>query len=309
MVGSAIVRKLLRDGFTELILPERIDLRGQYQARELFMGQRPEYVFLAAAKVGGILANSTRPAEFIYDNLMIQANVIEAAYQANVKKILVLGSSCIYPRMCLQPIVEESLLCGPLEPTNQWYAVAKIAGIKLAQAYRAQYGFNAICAMPTNLYGQNDNFDLESGHVLPALIRRIHEAKIAGVPEVQIWGTGKARREFLHVDDLAEAAVMLMEHYESGVIINVGAGYDLTIRDLADLIAMAVGYSGRIATDPSKPDGTPQKLLCSRRISDMGWKPQISLSNGIETTYQHYLKRNVVEFAHADVHDCRYHRG
>ena len=256
--------------------------------RDFFATERPEYVFLAAAKVGGILANSTRPAEFIYENLAIQTNVIEAAHRYGATKLQFLGSSCIYPKLAPQPIKEEYLLTGPLEPTNEWYAVAKIAGIKLAQAFRQQYGFRAISLMPTNLYGPGDNFDLTSSHVVPALIRKFHEAKVRREPEVIIWGTGSPRREFLHVDDMADAAVFLMQHYDEAEIINVGTGEDVTIGELAGMVAEVVGYDGALRFDTSKPDGTPRKLLDVGRLKALGWKPRISLREGLVSTYEWY---------------------
>ena len=290
LVGSAICRRLQKDGYSNLIVRsrDRLDLRDSRAVTD-FSSKKPQYVFLAAAKVGGILANSSRPAEFIYDNLAIQTNVIEAARLYGVKKLQFLGSSCIYPKMAPQPIREDSLLTGPLEPTNEWYAIAKIAGIKMAQAYRKQYGFGAISLMPTNLYGPGDNFDLTSSHVVPALIRKFHEAKMAGAPEVVIWGTGSPRREFLHVDDLADAALHLMLHYDDESILNVGMGEDITIRELAEMIGSIVGYSGRLSFDESKPDGTPRKLLDVSRLNALGWKPRIPLREGIRSTYEWYL--------------------
>ncbi|MFY9724443.1 MAG: GDP-L-fucose synthase [Bryobacteraceae bacterium] len=291
LVGSAICRRLRQEGFDNLLLRTRqeLDLRDQAATRRFFAEERPEYVFMAAAKVGGILANTTYPADFIHDNLAVETNVIDAAARPGVHKLLFLGSSCIYPKLAPQPIREESLLTGPLEPTNEWYAIAKIAGIKLAQAYRTQYGLNAISLMPTNLYGPGDNFDLETSHVLPALIRKTHEALRTGAPEIVVWGSGKPRREFLHVDDLADAAVFLMLHYDSGEIINVGTGTDVTIRKLAEMIACAAGYTGRIAFDASKPDGTPRKLLDISRLKALGWKPKVALADGIAGTWRWYL--------------------
>ena len=290
MVGSAIFRELERRGCGSILTASRaqLDLRSQAAVTDFFSEQRPDFVFLAAAKVGGILANSTHPAEFLYDNLAIQTNLIHAAWRAGVRKLLFLGSSCIYPRLAPQPMKEEYLLTGALEPTNEAYAIAKIAGLKLCAAYRAQYGFNAISLMPTNLYGPGDNFDFESSHVLPALIRRFHEAKIAGAPEVRLWGTGAPRREFLHVDDLAKAACFAMENYEDPAPLNVGVGEDLPIAELARVIARVVGYSGQICFDPSKPDGTPQKLLDVSRIHALGWRAAIRLEEGIASTYQWY---------------------
>jgi GDP-L-fucose synthase len=291
LVGSAIVRRLKSDGYLNLLLAGRdeLDLRVQPAVDEFFSRQRPEYVFLAAARVGGILANSTRPAEFLRDNLAIQTNVIDAAWRHGARKLLFLGSSCIYPKFAPQPIREDSLLTGPLEPTNEWYAIAKIAGIKMCQAYRQQYGFAAISLMPTNLYGPGDNFDLENSHVLPALMRKFHEAALNGSPEVVIWGTGSPRREFLHVDDLADATLFLMRNYDSPEILNVGTGQDLTIKELAETIARITGYQGRMVLDASKPDGTPRKLLDVSRIQALGWKAGIPLEQGIAETYRWYL--------------------
>lgn len=293
LVGSAIVRCLQAQGFYNLLLrsSKELDLREQGAVREFFAKERPHYVFLAAARVGGIHANDTYPAEFIHDNLCIQNNVIDAAYRNGCKKLLFLGSSCIYPRDCPQPIKEEYLLTGPLEPTNQWYALAKIAGIKMCQAYRKQYGFDAISAMPTNLYGPGDNFHPENSHVIPALIRRFHEAREAGAPEVAIWGTGTPRREFLYVDDLADALVFLMQNYSEAEHVNVGCGEDLTIMELAKLVAQAVGYQGRIVTDTSKPDGTPQKLLDVGKIRKTGWIAGTPLTEGLARTCQWFLDR------------------
>jgi GDP-L-fucose synthase len=292
LAGSAILRRLRAHGYRNLITRTRreTDLTDRAAVDHLFAAERPEYVFLAAAKVGGILANSTYPADFLRDNLAIELNVIDSAWRHGVKKLLFLGSSCIYPKHAPQPMKEEHLLTGALEPTNEPYAIAKIAGIKLCQAYRAQYGFNAISLMPTNLYGPGDNFDLENSHVLPALLRKVHEAKTEGRPEVVIWGTGAPRREFLHVDDLAGAAVFLMERYDEPGIINVGTGQDITIADLAQLIARIVGYSGRLVFDSSKPDGTPRKLLDIARLSNLGWHASISLEDGIRSTYNSFLE-------------------
>jgi GDP-L-fucose synthase len=267
-----------------------LDLRDQAAVNQFFFEHRFEFVFLAAARVGGILANSTRPAEFLHDNLAIQTNVIHASWRYGAKKLLFFGSSCIYPRLAPQPIKEEYLLTGPLETTNEAYAIAKIAGLKLAAAYRAQYGFRTISIMPTNLYGPGDNFDLESSHVLPAMIRRFHEAKTLGAPEVTLWGTGTPRREFLHVDDLANAACFLMENYDEPEPLNVGVGEDLTIADLAVLVARAVGYTGLIVFDPSRPDGTPRKLLDVSRIHALGWHAQVPLEQGITSTYEWYKR-------------------
>ena len=301
MAGSAICRRLSALGYANLILRTRVqlDLRDASAVRDFFARERPEYVFLAAAKVGGILANSERPAEFIHDNLAIQTNIIDSAYRFNAAKLLFLGSSCIYPKLAPQPLKEEYLLSGPLEPTNEWYAVAKIAGIKMAQAYRKQYGFRAISLMPTNLYGPGDNFDLASSHVLPALMRKFHEAKSQNAPEVVIWGTGSPRREFLHVDDLADAAVFLMLQYDQEEIVNVGTGEDLTIRELAETIAGVVGYQGRLVFDPTKPDGTPRKLLDVSRLKALGWTPRIALRDGIAATYRWYQDQSADLKVHA----------
>jgi GDP-L-fucose synthase len=292
LVGSAICRCLLRNGYTNLITRTRseLDLTNQPAVEEWFASEKPEYVFLAAAKVGGILANSTYPVEFLRDNLAIQTNVIEAAYRHGVKKLQFLGSSCIYPRLAPQPIKEEYLLTGPLEPTNEWYAIAKIAGIKMAQAYRKQYRFHAISLMPTNLYGPGDNFDLASSHVLPALVRKAHEARLKHAPDMVVWGSGTPRREFLHVDDLAEASLFLMLQYDSADIINVGVGRDISIRELAELVCRVVGYQGKLVFDVSKPDGTPRKLLDVTRLEKLGWRPRISLEEGIAHTYRWFLE-------------------
>ncbi len=288
MVGSAIVRRLLADGFSNLVLQARqdLDLTNQADVDAFFARERPDYVFLAAAKVGGIHANDTYPAEFLRDNLAIQANVVHSAWKHGAKKLLLLGSSCIYPRDCPQPIKEDYLLTGPLEPTNEWYAIAKIAGLKMCQAYRKQYGFDAICAMPTNLYGPGDNYHSENSHVVPGLIRRIHEAKVAGKSEVVIWGTGTPLREFLHADDLAEALVLLMRKYSEDEIINVGSGKEIRIAELAVLVSEVVGYRGWLRFDALKPDGTPRKLLDSSRLAEMGWCPSISLREGLERIYR-----------------------
>ncbi len=297
LAGSAIVRKLTAEGYSDLLLASRqaLDLRRQSGVEDFFARERPEYVFLAAAKVGGILANNSYPAEFLHDNLEIQTNVIHAAWKYGVRKLLFLGSSCIYPKFAPQPIREESLLTGGLEPTNEAYAVAKIAGIKMCQAYHKQYGFRAISLMPTNLYGPGDNFDLQGSHVLPALLRKFHEAAAAGAPEVTVWGTGSPRREFLHVDDLAEAAVFLLLNdelnYESPELLNVGTGEDLTIRELAEMTARVTGFQGRLVFDDSKPDGTPRKVLDVSRIHALGWKARIALEPGIAATYQWYRSR------------------
>lgn len=294
LVGSAIQRALDEAGYAQVIVRTRaeLDLRDRAAVDRFFVQERPEFVFLAAAVVGGILANSARAADFIHDNLMIEANAIDSAYRHGVKKLEFLGSSCIYPKLAPQPIGEESLLTGPLEPTNEWYAIAKIAGVKLCQAYRKQYGFNAISLMPTNLYGPGDNFDLQSSHVLPALIRKFHEAKVSRAREVLVWGTGSPKREFLHVDDLADAAVRLMEVYDDPGIINVGTGEDVTIGELAGMIREAVGYSGRVVFDASKPDGTPRKLLNVARLKALGWSPRVPLREGIAGTYRWYLEHS-----------------
>ena len=297
LVGSAIVRRLEAEGYTNILTRTRqeLDLRDPRAVDRFFEEARPEYVFLAAAKVGGILANNTYPADFIRDNLQIQTNVIDAAYRYGATKLLFLGSSCIYPKFAPQPIKEEYLLTGALEPTNEPYAVAKIAGIIMAQSYRRQYGFNAISLMPTNLYGPGDNFDLETSHVLPALLRKFHEAKESAAPKVVVWGTGSPRREFLHVDDLADAAVYLMNHYDSPEIVNVGVGEDISIRELAELIRDIVGYTGEIVYDTSKPDGTPRKLLDVSRLAAAGWRARIPLREGIAQTYRWYLEHHARE--------------
>ena len=292
MVGSALVRRLESEGCHNLLLRTRqeLDLLDQRSVDAFFEKEAPEFVLLAAARVGGIHANSTFPAEFIRENLAIQTNVIHAAYQHGVKKLLFLGSSCIYPKLARQPITEDQLLSGPLEPSNEWYAVAKIAGLKMAQAYRRQYGFRAISLMPTNLYGPNDNFDLNTSHVLPALIRKFHDAKAANASHVAVWGTGTPRREFLHVDDLADAALFLMDHYDAEEIVNVGTGEDLTIRELAAMIGEVTGYRGEVQFDSSKPDGTPRKVLDVSKLSKLGWRAKIALREGVEQTYAWYLQ-------------------
>jgi GDP-L-fucose synthase len=292
LVGSAIVRRLQREGFGNLLTAtrEQLDLRDQSAVHAWFEAHRPEYVFLAAGTVGGILANSTRPAEFLYDNLMIHGTVVHAAHRFGVAKLLYLGSSCIYPRECPQPMKEEYLLTGPLEPSNEPYAVAKIAGIKLCQSYRRQYGSAFISAMPTNLYGPHDNFDLQSSHVLPALLRKFHEARVAGAPRVTVWGSGTPRRELLHVDDLADACLFLMRHYEGDQHINVGTGEDLPIRRLAEMIRDVVAPGVEIELDPSKPDGMPRKLLDVSRLTALGWSPAIGLRTGIEQTYRWFVR-------------------
>ncbi len=291
LVGSAILRLLQQQGYSNLLLRRHaeLDLTQAVAVKQFFQLEQPEYVFLAAAKVGGIQANDTYPADFIRDNLQIQINVIDAAYQTGVKKLLFLGSSCIYPKLAPQPLKEDYLLTGALEPTNEWYAIAKIAGIKMCQAYCRQYQFNAISLMPTNLYGPGDNFHLTHSHVLPALIRKFHEAKLRGESAVSVWGSGNPRREFLHVDDLADAALFLMQHYDSEAIINIGVGKDIRIRELAELVKEVVGYPGAIQFDTSKPDGTLQKLLEVSRLQALGWQARISLRAGIESTYQWYL--------------------
>lgn len=292
MVGSALVRRLRADGFDRLLLRERkeLDLTRQAAVEEFFAGERPDYVLLAAAKVGGIYANDVYPAEFIVQNLQIETNIIDAAYRFGVKKLLFLGSSCIYPKFAPQPMPESCLLTGELEPTNEWYAIAKIAGIKLCQAYRKQYGFDAISVMPTNLYGPEDNFSLQNSHVLPALLRKCHEAKINGEASVSVWGSGKPMREFLHVDDLADACVYLMQHYSDSQHVNIGVGKDISIRDLAVVIAEVVGFSGELQFDPSKPDGTPRKLLDVSYLNQLGWQAKIGLKEGVEQAYQWFLQ-------------------
>jgi len=293
LVGSAICRSLKGSGFGNLITRTRdeLDLRDQAAVSAFLNTERPEYVFLSAARVGGIFANSKYPADFIYDNLAVQTSVLKAAYECGVGKLLFLGSSCIYPRDAPQPIKEECLLTGPLEPTNESYAIAKIAGIKLAQALRRQHGFNAISVMPTNLYGRGDNFDPETSHVVPALIRKFHDAAVGRALEVTVWGTGSPMREFLHVDDLAEAAIFLMSNYNEGEIINVGTGVDITIRELAEVIGKVSSFRGRILFDSSKPDGTPRKVLDVSKISALGWRARISFEAGIRDTYLWYADR------------------
>jgi GDP-L-fucose synthase len=295
MVGSAIVRNLESKGYTSIIKGTRddVDFTNQDETERYFCFEEPEYVFVAAAKVGGIMANSNYKADFLTENLQIQTNLIQQSYNFGVKKLLFLGSSCIYPKMATQPITEDQLLTGPLEPTNDAYAIAKIAGIKMCQAYREQYGFNAISLMPTNLYGTNDNFDLNSSHVFPALIRKFHEAKKSNASCVECWGDGSAMREFLHVDDLAEACFRCMISYNSSDIINVGTGQDLTIKELVELISIIVDYKGKIKWDTSKPNGTPRKVLNVDKIKTLGWSPKIGIRQGIYDTYEWY-KRNVV---------------
>ena len=290
LVGGGIVRRLQKEGYDNLILRshKELDLTRQISVEAFFEAERPDYVFLAAAKVGGILANGTFPADFIYQNLLMETNIIHAAYVYGVKKLLFLGSSCIYPKHCPQPMKEEHLLSGYLESSNEPYAVAKIAGIKMCQAYNRQYGTRFISLMPTNLYGSGDNFDLETSHVLPALIRKFHEAKIAGNASVEIWGTGKPRREFLHVDDLADACLFLMNHYGDSEIVNVGVGRDLSIRDLAEMIAGIIRFDGSLIFDNTKPDGTPLKMLDVSKLTALGWQAKISLEEGIRRTCQYY---------------------
>lgn len=292
LVGSAIKRKLESLGFNNLLFRAKaeLDLADDQRTKEFFEKERPEYVFLAAAKVGGIVANRDFPAEFIFQNLKIQTNVIHSSYLTNVKKLCFLGSTCIYPKLAPQPLKEEYLMTGPLEPTNEAYAVAKIAGIQMCKSYNTQYKTNYISVMPTNLYGPNDNFDLTSSHVLPALIRRFHEAKINNLPDVVIWGTGTPKREFLHVDDLADALVFLMENYNDSEIINIGCGEDLSILDLAKIVSGIVEYRGTISLDPTKPDGTPRKLVDVSKLFGLGWRPKISLESGISQTYKWFLE-------------------
>ncbi|MDO6434137.1 GDP-L-fucose synthase [Flavitalea sp. BT771] len=294
MVGSAITRKLKKEGFSNFVerTSKELDLRNQAAVHAFFEKERPDHVFLAAAKVGGILANNTYRAEFLYDNLMIQNNIIDAAYRAGVKKLMFLGSSCIYPKLAPQPLKEDSLLTGELEPTNEPYAIAKIAGIKMADAYRSQYGCNFISVMPTNLYGPNDNYDLNNSHVLPALIRKFHEAKKMGEPSVVLWGTGKPRREFLHADDLADACYFLMQQYNEPGFVNIGTGEDLEIGELAQLIKRIVGYEGEVKHDLSKPDGTPRKLMDVNKLHKLGWKASISLEDGIRKVYEDFKRDN-----------------
>jgi GDP-L-fucose synthase len=291
LVGSAILRLLVASGYRQQITRSHaeLDLENQARVETFFAMERPEYVFLAAGTVGGINANDRYPAQFIYSNLIVEANVVHAAWKHGAKKLCFLGSSCIYPRLTTQPMKEDALLTGALEPTNEYYAVAKIAGIKLCQAYRQQYGFDAISVMPTNLYGPGDNFHVEDSHVLPAMMRRFHEAKLRGDAEVAIWGTGTARREFLHVDDLAAAVVLLMQNYSAPGIVNIGCGEDITIRELAGIVAAAVGYTGSIVSDSSKPDGTPRKLLDSSGLRALGWQPRIALADGIRETYRWFI--------------------
>ncbi|MGN6415909.1 MAG: GDP-L-fucose synthase [Pseudobacter sp.] len=294
MVGSAITRKLQQEGFTNLVqrTSSELDLRNQQAVNDFFAKEKPDYVFLAAAKVGGIVANNTYRAEFLYDNIMIQNNVIHAAYVNGVKKLMFLGSSCIYPKMAPQPLKEEYLLTGLLEPTNEPYAIAKIAGIKMCDAYRSQYGCNFISVMPTNLYGENDNYDLKNSHVLPALIRKFHEAKIADAPSVLMWGTGEPKREFLHADDLADACYFLMQHFNEEGFVNIGTGEDLSINELALMVKDIIGYKGRIEHDLTKPDGTPRKLMDVSKLHGLGWKARIGLREGIQKVYEEFTQHS-----------------
>ena len=287
MVGSALVRALQAEGFSDLLVPGRasLDLKNAAAVDAFYAHERPDYVFVAAATVGGILANNSRPADFLYDNLLIEANLIHGAHIHGVRKLMFLGSTCIYPKLAPQPLKEEYLLSGPLEPTNEWYAVAKIAGIKLCQAYRRQHQSNFISGMPTNLYGPNDNFDLASSHVVPALIRKFHEAKTGGASEVVVWGSGTPMREFLHVDDCAEACLFLMRHYDGEDHVNIGVGKDLSIRELAELVQRIVGFEGALVFDSSKPDGTPRKLVDTAKINALGWTPRIGLEDGIRAAH------------------------
>jgi len=296
MVGSAIVRKLQAEGYVTIVTrtSSELDLRNQQAVADFFASEQPEFVFLAAAKVGGIMANNTYRAEFLYDNLMIESNIIHSAHKTGVRKLLFLGSSCIYPKMAPQPLKEDYLLTGLLEETNEPYAIAKITGIKLCEAYRNQYGSNFISAMPTNLYGPNDNYDLQGSHVLPALIRKFHEAKVNDQPSVEVWGTGSPMREFLHADDLADACFFLMEHYNDTLFVNVGTGEDITIRQLAELVKATVGFDGEIRWNTEKPDGTPRKLMDVSRLHAMGWQHTTSLKEGLEQTYQDFLANEVL---------------
>ena len=291
MVGSAITRKLKNDGFNNIITrsSDELDLRQQQATSDFFKKEKPEFVFLAAAKVGGIVANNTYRADFLYDNLLIESNIIHAAYQQQVKKLLFLGSSCIYPKLAPQPLKEEYLLTGLLEPTNEPYAIAKITGIKLCEAYRDQYGCNFISAMPTNLYGEGDNYHLQNSHVIPGMLHKFHDAKINNAPFVELWGTGSPLREFMYVDDLAEASVFLMQNCDDKLFVNVGTGEELSIKDLANLIREVVGYEGEIRFDSTKPDGTPRKLMDSTRIHNMGWKHRVSLKDGLKKAYEFFL--------------------
>jgi GDP-L-fucose synthase len=288
MVGSAIHRKLKSEGFENIVVntSDKLDLRNQQQVEDFFAKEKPDYVFLAAAKVGGIVANNTYRAEFIYENMMIQSNVIHQSYLNGVKKLMFLGSSCIYPKLAPQPLKEEYMLTGPLEETNEPYAIAKIAGIKMCDAYRSQYGCNFISVMPTNLYGPNDNYDLQKSHVLPALLRKFHEAKVNAAPTVTVWGSGSPLREFLHADDLADACYYLMQHYNEPGLVNIGVGHDISIKDLAELVKKITGYEGNIVWDSSKPDGTPRKLMDVSKLHGFGWKEKISLEDGIRNVYK-----------------------
>ena len=297
MVGSAIVRRLQQDGFTNIVTrsSKELDLREQQPVRDFFATERPDVVVLAAAKVGGIHANNVYRAQFLYENLMIQNNVIDGAYRNGVKKLLFLGSSCIYPKMAPQPLKEESLLTGLLEQTNEPYAIAKIAGIKMAESYRRQYGVNYISAMPTNLYGPNDNYDLNNSHVLPALIRKFHSAKVTNAPSVEVWGTGSPMREFLHVDDLADACFFLLQNYDEEMFVNIGTGEDLTIKALAEMIKEIVGYTGELKWNTEKPDGTPRKLMDVSRLHRMGWKHRIGLREGISAVYAEFAKSEMAK--------------
>jgi GDP-L-fucose synthase len=293
MVGSAIHRKLIKEGFTNFILrtSSELDLRNQSDVRAFFESERPDYIFLAAAKVGGIMANNIYRAEFLHDNLLIQNNIIDSAYRTEAKKLMFLGSSCIYPKLAPQPLQESSLLTGLLEPTNEPYAIAKIAGIKMCEAYRAQYGCNFISVMPTNLYGPNDNYDLNNSHVLPAMIRKFHEAKEENKPFVELWGTGSPLREFLHADDLADACYFLMQNYNDPGFLNIGVGADVTIKYLAEMIQKVTGYEGQIHWNTDKPDGTPRKLMDVGKLHELGWKHRIELGDGIKLTYQDFLQK------------------
>ena len=307
LAGSAILRRLEAEGASRLVTRRHteLDLTRQADVDAFFASERPAYVFLAAARVGGIQANASRPAEFLAENLLIQTNVIDASWRHGVEKLLFLGSSCIYPKLAPQPMREDALLTGPLEPTNEPYAIAKIAGLKMIEAYRRQYGFRGISLMPTNLYGPGDNFDLESGHVLPALLRRFHEAKRDNVRRVTIWGTGEPRRQFLHADDLAGAALLLMREYDEAEIINVGGGEEVSILELARLAARVVGFNGAIDFDPSRPDGTPRKLLDVSRLSALGWKPRIGLEEGMRSVYRWYLTRGATAQRVSEPLQCR----
>jgi GDP-L-fucose synthase len=301
LAGSALWRELERRGFTRLIgrSHAELDLLDGAAVKAFYAREKPEYVLIAAAKVGGIIANSTYPADFLFQNLQIETNLIHGAQQAGVKKLVFLGSSCIYPRLAPQPMKEEYLLTGPLEPTNEWYAIAKISGIKLCQAYRRQYGCDFVSVMPTNLYGPNDNYDLQNSHVMPALIRKFHEAKVANAPTVTCWGTGSALREFLYADDLARACVFLLENYSEEQFINIGYGEELSVRQLTETVKRIVGFQGQVVWDSSKPDGTPRKLMDSSRLFALGWRPQVDLETGIRLAYEDYLKRFASPHSHA----------